>query len=406
MKNEKNKKNKWVKFRHSLFYIITQPIIRIYTRIVYRAKVKRFKGNKRRQYLILSNHQTPFDQFFANMLIRKHLYCVASEDLFSNGFVSRLMSFVFAPIPIKKQTTDPKAVFTCARVIKQGGSIYMAPEGNRTYSGKTEHINDAVTKLIKLLKIPVILMRIEGGYGVQPRWSDKVRRGKLNIYADRVLEPEEFQDLSDEQLFSIIQKSLFVNEAKAEIYKGNKRAEYLERAMYVCPYCGLAEFESNKNIIKCKKCGKEIEYSITKELKGIGFDFPFRFVNDWYEYQQDFISKLDLSSKGEKPFFVDTAKMSEVVLYDKKVVLDKNAKLSLFGDKLLVRFNDRPSAIYTFEQISAVTVLGRNKLNVYVNDKVYQFKGDKRFNALKYVNFYYHYLNLKENNSNGKFLGF
>ena len=52
-----------------------------------------------------------------------------------------------------------------------------------------------------------------------------------------------------------------------------------------------------------------------------------------------------------------------------------------------------------------MTVLGRNKLNLYIGDKVYQCKGNKRFNALKYVHIYHRYKNIKEGNSDGKFLG-
>ena len=40
-------------------------------------------------------------------------------------------------------------------------------------------------------------------------------------------------------------------------YKHAKLAEYLERAVYYCPFCGLSEFESHKDIIKCKKCNRE-----------------------------------------------------------------------------------------------------------------------------------------------------
>lgn len=405
MKNTK-KKNTWVKFRHKIFYALTQPIIRIYTRIVYRAKITRYKGDRKRQFLILSNHQTPFDQFFSNMLLRKHIYFVASEDLFSNGFISRVLSYIYGPIPIKKQNTDPGAVFTCAKVIKQGGSIYMAPEGNRTYSGKTEHMNEAITKLIKLLKIPVLLMRIEGGYGVMPRWADNVRRGKLHIYAHSVIEPEEYKNMTDEELFSLIKNGLYVNEACVGEYKSKKTAEYLERVFYVCPQCGLSEFTSHKTMITCKKCGRQIEYLSTKELKGVGFDFPFRFVNDWYEYQQSVINDLDVTLNPERPFFIDTAKMNEVVLYEKKKVIDRSAKLFLFGSKLTVRFSDdKPPVTFNYDDVDVITVLGRNKLNVYYNQKVYQFKGDKGFNALKYVNIYYRYKNIKENNPDGKFLG-
>jgi hypothetical protein len=52
-----------------------------------------------------------------------------------------------------------------------------------------------------------------------------------------------------------------------------------------------------------------------------------------------------------------------------------------------------------------VTVLGRNKMNVYHGGKIYQFKGDKRFNALKYVHIFHRWKNLNKGDGNGKFLG-
>ena len=44
-------------------------------------------------------------------------------------------------------------------------------------------------------------------------------------------------------------------------------------------------------------------------------------------------------------------------------------------------------------------------LNIYFGETLYQFKGSKRFNALKYVNLFYRYKNIKEGNADGKFLG-
>ena len=50
-------------------------------------------------------------------------------------------------------------------------------------------------------------------------------------------------------------------------------------------------------------------------------------------------------------------------------------------------------------------VLGRNKLNLYHGDKLYQVKGDKRFNALKYVHIYHRYKNIRKGEEHVKFLG-
>jgi len=54
-----------------------------------------------------------------------------------------------------------------------------------------------------------------------------------------------------------------------------------------------------------------------------------------------------------------------------------------------------------------VTVHGRNKLNFYTKDCVLQFKGDRSFNALKYVNFWHHYKNKTAGKETGshEFLG-
>ena len=81
-----------------------------------------------RPYLILFNHQTAFDQFFTSIAFKKHIYYIASEDLFSNGFLSKLITWLVAPIPFRKSTSDIAAIKNCLRIVKEGGSIGMAPE--------------------------------------------------------------------------------------------------------------------------------------------------------------------------------------------------------------------------------------------------------------------------------------
>ena len=100
----------------------------------------------------MMNHQTPFDQFFVGMSFRQPVYYVATEDIFSLGWLSDLLRWLVAPIPIKKQTTDVQAVMNCIKVVREGGNIAIAPEGNRTYSGKTEYMNNSIAPLAKKLK--------------------------------------------------------------------------------------------------------------------------------------------------------------------------------------------------------------------------------------------------------------
>ena len=146
---KKNKKKKWMKFRHRVVTALVRPFLSLYCRIFYHIRVEKFHAQGKRPYLVLFNHQTAFDQFFVGMAFRGPIYYLASEDLFSNGWVSDLIRYIVEPIPIRKQTTDLSAVMTCIRVAREGGTIAIAPEGNRTYSGKTEYMNPAIVSLAK-----------------------------------------------------------------------------------------------------------------------------------------------------------------------------------------------------------------------------------------------------------------
>lgn len=402
----RKKKNTWIFPRHRWIRYILEPSVTAFYRWKYGITVEPFREQGDRQYLVIMNHQTGADQFFVEMAFDGPVYYIATEDIFSMGWVSNVIRHLVAPIPIRKQTVDLQAVRNCFQVAKEGGSIVLAPEGNRTYSGKTEYMNPAIVKLLKKLKLPLAIFRIEGGYGVQPRWSDVVRKGKMRAYVSKVVEPEEYQKMSDKELLAVIQEGIAVNEASVDgKFVHSKSAEYLERAVYVCPFCGLAELESHGQFIHCKKCGRKIQYLPTKEMKGVDFEFPFRFVNDWYTWQCDYVNQLDLSARREELFFEDTADMSEVIVYQCKKPVCREIGLSLYGGRILVRKDGKELFDFSFDEISAVTVLGKNKMNIYTGERIYQFKGSKRFNALKYVNFFHRYKNIVTGDENGQFLG-
>ncbi len=394
----KAKKN-WTKSRHKVWTCILREILRPWVKIKYHVKIEPFKEQNGRQYLILYNHQTAFDQFFVALSFKHPVYYIATEDIFSLGILSKMLSHVVAPIPIKKQATDVQAVKTCLRVAKEGGTMALAPEGNRTYNGKTTYIKPSIVPLIRKLKLPIAFYRIEGGYGVHPRWSDVVRKGNMRSYVSRVMEPEEYKEITNDELYEVICRELDVDEACVNgEFHHEKKAEYLERLVYVCPSCGLSTFESHGDFITCRKCGMQAEYTSTKEFTGD--EFPFRFVDDWYQYQCDFINKLNLSAYENEPMYRDKAGLSEVIPYKKKIPMDGEVDIALYGNRIVVG-----SLVLPFDEIDVITVLGKNKLNIYHADKVYQFKGNERFNALKYVNIYYRYCNIKEGGANGTFLG-
>jgi 1-acyl-sn-glycerol-3-phosphate acyltransferase len=289
------KKKPWRRVRHRVYRILLEWALFIYTKLKYHIRVEKFARAKKEQFFVLMNHQTAFDQFFVEMaFFSTPVYYVASEDLFSKGWVSRVIEHIVAPIPIKKSVTDMKAVKTCVRVAREGGTIAIAPEGNRTYSGVTATIKPSIVGLIRLLRLPVAIFRIEGGYGIHPRWSDVVRKGSMRASVTRVIEPDEVAAMTDDELFALVHRELNWDDTTIGAkYYHKKSAEYLERVMYVCPECGLSEWESNGDVVHCKKCGRSVRYLPDLRLEGIDKPFPFAYVKDWYQYQEQYISNLD-----------------------------------------------------------------------------------------------------------------
>ena len=395
------KKESWLKTRHKVVTSLLQPTLGLYVRWKYGIKIEKFKEQGDRPYLIVMNHQTGFDQFFVGLTFNRPVYYLATEDIFSMGWISRVIQWLVEPIPIKKQTTDIQAIKNCIRVAREGGTICLAPEGNRTFHGRTVYMSPAIASLAKKLGLPVAVFRIEGGYGVQPRWSDVVRRGSMRSYVSRVIEPEEYASMTNAELFALIEKELYVDEGRVDgEYRHKKNAEFLERAMYTCPWCGLTTFESRDDTIRCTKCSRQIRHLPTKELEGVDFTFPHRFVADWYDWQKEYINSVDLLALTEEPVFEETAKLSLVHASKYKELLKKETRVCLYGDRITV--DDR---IFPFAETSAVVVLGKNKLNIYFGKEILQLKGSKRFNALKYVNFFHRYKNMTTGDHNGKFLG-
>lgn len=398
MKVKEKNTTSWLKFRHTVVYKVLTPFISPYIRLRYNIRIQRFRD--KRPVLIVMNHQTGFDQFFPALSLRRPIYFLASEDIFSIGFLANVLRYLVAPIPIKKQTMDIQAVKTCIRVAREGGTICLAPEGNRTYHGRTGYMNPSIAGLAKKLGLPLVIYRIEGGYGVQPRWSDVVRRGNMRAYVKRVIEPEEYRDMTNQALADLIQQELWVDEAAVTgEFHHRKNAEFLERVVYTCPWCGLTTWESHADTLTCQKCGRRVRHLPTKQLQGVDCAFPHSFVADWYDWQEQFLNEMDTTALVEDPLYEETVQMYRVIPYKRKELLKKNCTIRLYGDRITV--DDRA---FPFADTNVV-ILGKNKLNLYADDGVFQIRGDKRFNGLKYLNFSYRYKNITTGGTHGKFLG-
>ena len=377
--NQRKKQRRWVKKRHAAVFAFLRfamaPLL--WLKYHYRAEKAPVKKGP---CIVLSNHQATMDPFFISKAFPFQLYFYASDDLF-NLKVSPLIEYLAAPIPKSKSMADLKAVMISLRVLREGGAIGITPEGNRTLSGRLWEMSDAVAKLVKTAKVPLVLFNLCGGYGTDPRWGAKIRRGtKFVGRVKRILTPEEYAGMTEAELFEIIKAELDVDDtASGERYKSRRRAEYIERALYMYPVCGsIGTIHSHGTKFYCTSCKTEAEY--TEDLKISPPVQGYSRIYEWFEWERREVVKRVLGgeplSDGNILFRESVKLKRKIKLPGDTVTLDKEA-LTISGEGQTSR--------YPLSEIDAITAVGKKKFNFYYKGKILQVKGDKRFCSIKYV---------------------
>ena len=313
------------------------------------------------------------------MSFNRPLYIVTSDHIFNNTLGSRMMRHCFAPIKKRKATTDIPFMMNCMKVVKEGGNILLFAEGNRAWADFQFYIDPAICKMIRSFKIPVILYNLKGGYGVDPRWGGKKRKCKFYGTIKEILTPEQVATMSDDELYNTICDGIKVFDSEnGEAYASKKKAEYLERELFVCPVCGsVSTLQSKGNFIKCNACNLSVEYTENLQLKAENKDFKFEKLVDWYKYQLDYIKGYQVKENAVN--FSD----DDVEIYDKTAQRRKficKGKMNLTDKALMVGEKK-----ILLSDVTSATVVGGTKLIVNTKENSFFFNGHKRFNSLKYM---------------------
>lgn len=378
------KEKRWTKPRHKVLFTLFYPLFHLWMRISFGFHGKKFKMAKKQNYLILANHTCGFDPFFVSISFPgKPIYFVSSDDLLRIKGASFWLRWAAAPIPKKKDVTDYALATTCLKIAKEGGNIAIFPEGNRSYSGQLGPLDESVAKFAKFLGLPILLYRIENGYGVDPRWANKRRKGKVFGSVVREISAETAKSTSSKELLEWIKKGLNAPLNHEEKYRSKKKAERLERVLYICPKCGKWKtIESQGNKVRCTSCGLEAEYGEDMKFHSEDPSFPFVTVADWYQFQKDTLKEASfeagqtiVSDEGVSVFFSK-----------KDGPKEKIAEGKLMMNKEGLRLEGKPdNIILSFGSLRGVGITGKNKIVCYnLSGDSYTFAGQESFNAYKY----------------------
>lgn len=256
-------------------------------------KIGMEKLGKNEPCLILMNHSSFIDlEIAASVLYPRPFNIVCTSD----GFVGKnwLMRSIGC-IPTQKFVTDLTLVRDMMYAVKTlKSSILMYPEASYSFDGTSTTLPDSVGACLKMLKVPLVVIRTYGAFSRDPLYNGLQKR-KVNVSADveYVLSPEEAAEKSNDELNAIIgEKFSFDNfrwqQENGVKIKENFRADYLNRVLYKCPHC-LAEGKmlGKGTHISCAACGKTYELTEEGFLCAEDGETEFSHIPDWFSWERE-----------------------------------------------------------------------------------------------------------------------
>ena len=265
-------------------------------------------------FIIMSNHLTEIDFYILMGAMRNHMYFVCSEHLFRGNFPQKMMVRLFNPIALRKGTVSSATVIEILRRVREGNNIMIFPEGNRSFNGVTEQVDEATGKLVQRAGCTLVTFRMSGGYFVAPRWSAKFRKGDMWGGVVGVYSPQELAKMTPAEITQRINEDLFEDAYARQLkfprrYTGEALASGIENYLFLCPKCGgFSTLHSSGDRFWCD-CGLAGRYDEYAMLHGDGFDF--KTVRDWGAWQKEEFDRLYHEVWTNETLFCD----EDVTLY-------------------------------------------------------------------------------------------
>lgn len=260
-------------------------------------KIGMEKLGKKEPCLILMNHSSFIDLEIATELLSDREYHIVCT---LDGFVGKkLLMRLLGCISAKKFINDIQLVKDMRYTVNQlKASILMYPEASYSFDGTQTPLPESLGKCIKLLKVPVIMIRTQGAFLRDPLYNGLQRRKvKVSAKMEYLLSGNEIEEKSVPEINHILQNAFSFDNFKEQqeqgiLVKEPFRADGLHRVLYRCPHCKAeGKMQGKGTKIICHACQKSYELLETGYLQAIEGETKFSHIPDWYQWERECVRK-------------------------------------------------------------------------------------------------------------------
>lgn len=248
-------------------------------------------------YLILMNHSSFIDLKIVSKIFYPKPYCIVctSDGLIGKSWLMRRIGC----IPTQKFVTDMPLIRDMKYAIENKGlSILMYPEASYSFDGCATPLPEKLGGLLKLLKVPVIMITTHGAFSRDPLYNGlRLRKVKVSADVKYLLSPEDIAERSVPELDAVLNDAFtfdnfeWQHENRIEINE-SFRAEGLERILYKCCECGKEGRMLGKGTeLTCLECGKKFHMNKLGRLEALEGDTRFPHIPDWYRWERSCVKE-------------------------------------------------------------------------------------------------------------------
>ncbi len=243
-------------------------------------------------YLLLVTHSSMVD--FNLMLKGTHPYKV-NNVMTLEGFKTYTEPLMrsLGVLGTRKFVTDLHLVKNMKYCVDKLKNIFVLfPEARYSLDGCTSYLPDSLGKMVRLLGVPVVVLKIHGNFVTCPQWNKKNKKTFVEAEMKQIITAEETKSLSVDELNERIADNFQYDDYAWQRDNQIKidhpgRADGLHALLYKCPACKTEhETDSAGTKLWCKSCGKTWEMDEYGQLHALEGETEFAHIPDWSNWER------------------------------------------------------------------------------------------------------------------------
>lgn len=248
-------------------------------------------------YILLITHASMVD--FNIMLTATHPYPVNNVMSLEgfNTYTEPLMRSL-GVLGKRKFITDINLIRNIRYCLEKLGTIFaIFPETRYSLDGCTSFLPESLGSLIKMMKVPCVVLKLHGNFVTCPQWNKKNKGTFVEADMFPVTTLDEAKSLAPEEINRRIADVFVYDDYKWQeenniIINDPNRADGLHCLLYKCPHCGAEhDMDSAGDKLWCRSCNKRWRQDEFGRLCAEEGETEFSHIPDWSRWERECVRR-------------------------------------------------------------------------------------------------------------------